>query len=142
MLQVEFGMAFEEPDAAVPSQDAVVVAGRADFFCFRETVESFFKKGQENVGCGAGAKLSLGAPFQEQTGVIEALVRITQSLKKDTAFSETVAGIADELVGNRQAEHASSKLMVRIDGQDIAADGLRFFGLIEIAIQLDFGNGF
>src|SRR4029077_9992933 len=32
-------------------------------------------------------------------------------------------------------------LVLRIDGQDVAADGFSLFRLVEIAVQLDFGDG-
>jgi hypothetical protein len=42
MHGVEFGAGFEEADAAVPAEDAVVIPGGADFFGFGEMVEGFF----------------------------------------------------------------------------------------------------
>ncbi len=76
VLGVEFGMGFEEADAAVPAEDAVVIADGADFFGFGETVEGFFDEGKKNVGSAAGEELGFGAALEEEVGVIEAFVRI------------------------------------------------------------------
>jgi len=31
---------------------------------------------------------------------------------------------------------------VRVDGEDVPADGFSLFGLVEIAVELDLGDGF
>jgi hypothetical protein len=76
MLDVKLGTAFKEAHATVPAQNAVVIPNRADLFCIGETVQSFFDERQKDVGGGASAKLSLGPAFEEQAGVIGALVRV------------------------------------------------------------------
>ena len=62
---VEVGVGFEKADAAVPAEDAVVVADRADFFGFGEILEGFFDERKKNVGGAPGAELGLGAALQE-----------------------------------------------------------------------------
>ena len=48
-------MGFEEADAAVPAEDAVVVADGADFLGFGEIVKGFFDERKKDVGGAAGA---------------------------------------------------------------------------------------
>jgi len=135
-------MGFEETDAAVPAEDAVVVADGADFFGFGETVEGFFDEGKKNVGGDSVAELGFGAALEEEAGVVEALVRIAQGLENGAAFIVTITGDAEELVGDGEAQHAAGELLLGFDGEDIAADGFGFLGLIEIAVEFDFGDGF
>jgi hypothetical protein len=139
---VKFGAGLEEADAAVPAKDAVVIAGGADFFGFGEAAQGFFDERKKNVGRTAGVKLGFRAAFVEKAGVIVSLVRVAERLKDGLDFSVTVGGKADELIGDGQAEHASSELMIGIDDEDIAADGFGFFGFMKVAVELDFGDGF
>jgi hypothetical protein len=142
MLGVEFGMALEEADAAVPAEDAVVVADGADFFGFGKTVKGFFDEGKKNVGGASGAELGLGATLEEEAGVVKALVRIAQALENGAAFFVAITGDAEELVGDGEAQHAAGELLLGFDGEDIAADGFGFLGFVEVAIEFDFGDGF
>ena len=100
VLGVEFGMGFEEADAAVPAEDAVVVADWADFFGFGETVEGFFDEGKKNVGGATGAELGFGAAFEEEAGVVVALVGIAEGLEDGAGFGVAVGGGAGELVSD------------------------------------------
>ena len=93
-------MGFKQADAAVPAEDAVVVADGADFFGFGETVEGFFDKWKKNVGGDSVAELGFGAALEEQAGVVEALVGIAQGLENGTAFIVAITGDAKELVGD------------------------------------------
>jgi hypothetical protein len=52
---VEIGMGFEEADAAVPAEDAVVVADGTDFFGFSKILEGFFDERKKDVGGATGA---------------------------------------------------------------------------------------
>src|SRR5258705_9719978 len=142
VLGVEFGMGFEEADAAVPAEDAVVVANGADFFGFGETVEGFFDEGKQNVGSASGKELSFGAALEEEAGVIEALVGIAQGLEDGAAFFVAIGGHAEELVGDGETQHATGELLLGFDGEDVSADGFGFLGLVEVAVELDFGDGF
>ena len=142
MLGVEFGVGFEEADAAVPAEDAVVVADGADFFGFAETLEGFLYKGKKDVGGAAGAELGFGAALEEEAGVVEALVGITQALENRAAFFVAIAGDAKDLIGDGEAEHAASELLVGFDGEDVAADGFGFLRFVEVAVEFDFGDGF
>ena len=142
MLGVEFGMGFEEADAAVPAEDAVVVPDGADFFGFGETLEGFFDEGKKNVGGASGTELRFGAAFEEEAGVVEALVGIAQGLEDGAAFFIAIPGDAEELVGDGEAQHAASELLLGIDREDVAADGFSFLGLVEVAVEFDFGDGF
>ena len=142
MLGVELGMGFEEADAAVPAEDAVVVTDGADFFGFGEILEGFFDEGQENVGGASGAELGFGAALEEEAGVVETLVGIAQALKNGAAFVVAITGDAEELVGDGEAEHAAGELLLGFDGEDVAADGFGFLGLVEVTVELDLGDGF
>ena len=75
---MEIGMGFEEANAAVPAEDAVVVADGTDFLGFGEIVERFFDERKQDVGRAAGAELGFGAAFEEQARIVEALVGIEQ----------------------------------------------------------------
>jgi len=142
MLGVKVGMGFEEADAAVPAEDAVVVADGANFLGFRETVEGFFDERKKDVGGATGAELGFGAALEEEAGVVEAFVGIAEGLEDGTAFIVAIACDAEKLVGDGEAEHAAGELLLGFDGEDIAADGFGFLGLVEIAVELDFGDGF
>jgi hypothetical protein len=139
---VKFGAGLEEADAAVPAEDTVVISGGADFFGFGEAAQGLFNERKKNVRGTAGVKLGFGAAFVEKAGVIVALVRIAERLKDGLDFGVAVGGKAGELVSDGQAEHAPSELVIGIDNEDIAADGFGFFGLVEVAVELDFGDGF
>jgi hypothetical protein len=137
---VKFGTGLEEADAAIPAEDAVVIASGAEFFGFGEAAQSLFNEGKKNVRGTSRVKLGFGAAFVEKAGVVAALVRIAERLKDGLDFRIAVGGEAGELVGDGQAEHATSELMIGIDNEDIAADGFRFFGFIEVAVELGFGD--
>ena len=116
MLCVELGMGFEQADAAVPAEDAVVVADGTDFFGFGEIVQGFFDERKKDVGGAAGAELGFGAALEEEAGVVEAFVGIAQGLEDGAAFFVAIAGDAEELVGDGEAEHAASELLLGFDG--------------------------
>ena len=44
MFDVKFRTGFEQPDAAVPAEDAVVITGGAGFFGFGKAAQGFFDK--------------------------------------------------------------------------------------------------
>jgi hypothetical protein len=139
---VKFGAGLKEADAAVPAEDAVVVAGGADFFGFGEAAEGFFDEREEDVGGAAGVELGFGAAFLQKAGVVVALVGIAERLEDGVGFGVAVGGGAGELVSDGQAEHAAGELMIGIDDQNIAADGFGFFGFVEVAVEFGFGDGF
>ena len=142
VLGVEFGMGFEEADAAVPAENAVVVADGADFFGFGETVEGFFDEGKKNVGGASSKELGFGAALEEEAGVIEALVGIAQGLENGAAFFVAIGGDTEELVGDGEAKHSASELLFGLDGEDVSADGFSFLRFVEVAVELNFGDGF
>jgi hypothetical protein len=139
---MEFGMGFEQADAAVPAEDAVVVANGTNFFGFGEIVEGFFDERKKDMGRATGAELGFGAALEEEAGVVEALVGITQVLENGAAFVVAIAGDAEELVGDGEAQHAAGELLLGFDGEDVAADGFGFLGLVEVAVKFDLGDGF
>jgi hypothetical protein len=141
MYGVKFGAGFQEADAAIPAEDAVVIAGGADFFGFGEMVEGFFDKREKDVGGAAGVELGFGAAFLEKAGIVVALVGIVEGLEDGIDFAVAIGGGAGELVGDGEAEHAAGELMIGVDDENIAADGFGFLGFVEVAIELGFGDG-
>src|SRR5467141_1858427 len=89
----------------------------------------------------ADEELGLGVAFVQQPSVVKPLVGIAQPLKDGLNLEITIARSADKLVGDGKTEHAAGKLMPGIDGENVPANGLGLFGLVEITVQLDFGNG-
>ena len=100
---VEFGVRLEEANAAVPAEDAVVVAGGADFFGFGKMVEGFFDERKKDMGGAARVKLSFGAAFLEKAGIVVALVGIVEGLEDGVDFAVAVSGGAGELIGDGEA---------------------------------------
>ena len=135
-------MGFEEADAAVPAEDAVVIADGANFFGFGETFEGFFDEGKQDVGGAAGAELGFGAALQEESGVVKAFVGIAQGLEDRAAFFVAITSDSEELVGDGEAEHTAGELLFGFNGEDVAADGFGFLGLVEVAVEFDLGEGF
>src|SRR5882724_1622164 len=80
-IKMKIRAAFQEPDATVPAENAVIIAGGADFLRFGEAAHGFFDERQKNVRGIADNELRLGAALVEQAGVVEALVGIAQTLK-------------------------------------------------------------
>src|SRR5882724_11143007 len=76
-IKMKIGAAFQEPDAAVPAENAVIIAGGTDFFRFGEAAHGFLDERQKNMRGVADQELGLGTSLVEQTGVVEAFVGIT-----------------------------------------------------------------
>ena len=94
------------------------------------------------MGLLANAELGLGSALAEKAGVVKALVGIGEALENFFGFAKAIHGDAEKLVGDGEAEKTQSELVIRVDGENVAADGFGFLGLVEIAIELDFGGGF
>ena len=62
-LEMKVAPAFQQSDATIPAENAVVIAGRPNFFCFRKAAHGFFNQRQENVRSVADQKLGLGVAF-------------------------------------------------------------------------------
>lgn len=139
---VKFGAGLEEADAAVPAEDAIVIASGTDFFGFGEAAHGFFDERKKNVGGTAGMELGFGAALVEKAGVVIALIGIAERREDGLGFGVAVGGGAGELIGDGEAQHAAGELVIGVDGQNIAADGFGFFGFVEVAVELGFGEGF
>ena len=63
-------------------------------------------------------------------------------MEDGVGFAVAIGSGADELVGDGEAESAASELVIVVDGENIAADGFGFFGFVEVAVELGFGDGF
>jgi hypothetical protein len=132
----------EEADAAVPTEDGVVVAMGADFFCFAEADEGAFEERKHGVGRLAGVELGFGAAFAEEAGIVKAFVGIGEALENFFGFAKAIHGDAEKLVGDGEAEKAQGELVIGVDGENVATDGFGFLGLVEIAVKLGLGGGF
>ena len=137
---VKFGTGLEEADTTVPAKDAVVIACGTEFFCFGKTAQGFFDEGKKDVRGTAGVKLGFGAALVEQAGIIIAFVGIAERPEDGLDFGVAISRTAGELVGDGQTQHAESELVICVNDQDIAANGFGFFGLVEVAVKLDFGK--
>ena len=104
VLGVEFGMGFEEADAAVPAEDAVVIADGADFFSFGKILEGFLDEGKKNVRGAAGAELGFGSALEEEAGVVEAFVGVGKFLEGFFRFAVAIGNAAHKLIRNGEAE--------------------------------------
>ena len=131
----------EEADAVVPAEEGVVVGGGTDFFRFGVAGEGAFEEREQRVGRLADAELGFGAAFIEQAAIIVALVGVGEALKNIFGFVMAVGGNAEKLVGDGEAEEAQGELMIRLDGENVAADGFGFLRLVERAIESDAGGG-
>ena len=135
------GGRLEEANAIVPAEEGVVVVGGADFFGFGVAGEGAFEKRQKSDGRLADAELGFGAAFVEQAAIVVALVGISEALKNFLGFAVAVGGDAEKLVGDGEAEEAQGELVLRLDGENVAADGFGFLRLVERAIERDAGGG-
>src|SRR6266478_4569638 len=70
-VKIKIGATFQEPDATVPAENAVVIADGAYFFRFGEAAHGLLDKRQKDVRGVADQELGLGA----------ALVGVAQTLK-------------------------------------------------------------
>src|SRR5260370_37629803 len=130
---MEVGPAFQQPDATVPAENAVVIAGRPNSLRLPKASQGCFNQGQKNVRSVADEQLGLGAALVEQAGVVMTLVGIPKHLKTGLRFGVAIGGGPDELVGDGKTEQAASELMLGFTGGDVPADGFGLFGLVEIA---------
>jgi hypothetical protein len=132
----------QEADAAVPAEDCVVISRGAYFFGFSEALKRSLKKRKKRVRRLAGGQLGFRAAFVENPGVVVALIGGGEFLESVLDFTMAVMDATVELVSDGEAEKAKRELLLGIDGEDIAANGFRLFGLVEVAIEFDFGEGF
>jgi hypothetical protein len=100
-----------------------------------------FKERQDDMRSLAVAELGFGAALVEDSRVVGLLVAIGEFLENLFHFAVAVVGGGSELVGDGEAQEAQGKLMVRIDCEDVPADGFGFFGFIEVTVQFGFGDG-
>ena len=140
-LEMKIRPALQQADATIPAENAVVIAGRANFFRFGEAAHGFFDQRQKDMRSVPHKQLCLSAALVEQAAVIVPLVGVAQILKNGLDFRVAIAGSADELVSDGQAEHTARKLVVGIDSKNVVADGFRFFGLVKVTVELAFGDG-
>src|SRR6266481_4666591 len=138
----EFGAALQEPDAAIPAKDGVVVAGRMDLLGLGKTMQGALHKREQGVWSAAGAKLGFHTAFVEKASVVMTLIRIGKALEDFLDFGVAVGAFSGELVGDGEAEGTQSQHVLGIGGEDVAADGFGFLGLVEVAVELGFGDGF
>lgn len=105
-IKMKIRAAFEQPDTAIPAENAVVVADGADFFRFGEATHGFFDEREKDVRGIADDELGFCAAFVQQARVVETFVRVAQALEEREHLRIPVAGGAEELIGDGEAEHA------------------------------------
>src|SRR2546423_3057605 len=71
----------QNPDATVPTQDRVVVSMRPDRFGFFEVGERCFEQRRDGVRRASGFELRFGLALVQDSGVVELLVLVLQTLK-------------------------------------------------------------
>lgn len=86
----------------------------------------------------ASAKLGLGPPLMQYALIIGAFVSAGEPFKAILGFMEAIREGAFELIRDGEPQLAQCHLVFRIDGKDIAADGFRFFRLVQVTIVLNF----
>ncbi len=135
-------VALKQADAAVPTENGVVIARRAELFGLGEASQGSLKQGSERVSGAPGVELRFQAALVQQAGVVVALVRVAQRGEKGFDFRVAVGGVAGELVGDGETQRPPGELMIRFHGKNVAADGFGFFGFVQIPIELGFGDSF
>jgi hypothetical protein len=90
----------------------------------------------------AGVELGFGAALLQKALVVELFVFVGEAREQFLGFLAAIVGAASELVSDGKTEHTKSELLVGIDGEDVAADGFGLFGLVEVAVELGFCEGF
>jgi hypothetical protein len=78
----------------------------------------------------AGVQLGLGPTLPQEARVIQPLVLVREELEDALGFLELVRFRPGELLGEREAEQAERLLVLDIDVENVAADGLRFRRLV------------
>src|SRR5579863_10309992 len=99
-------MALQQPGATVPAKNSVVVPRGTNRFGFREAAHRLREKRGKSVRRAPHAHLGFRPPFMQQTGVVEALVGLSESLEKLFCFCRAIRCVSTELVGDRQAQQA------------------------------------
>src|SRR5579884_3677926 len=131
----------QEPDTAVPAKNGVIVSRRAQLFGFSKAPQRLLEEREQGVRSPPGAKLRLGSPLAEKPAVIPAFVRVFEPAKYLFCFRVAIGRAAEKLVGDREAEQPQGHLLFRFNGQNIAANGLRFFRLVQVAVELGLREG-
>src|SRR5271170_1752480 len=124
-------MALQQPGATVPTKNSIVVPRGTDRFGFREAAHRLREKWGKSVRRAPHAHLGFRPPFMQQTGVVEALVTLGESLEKLCCLPNAIRCVSTELVGDGQAQQAKRQLMFGLDCQDVAADRLSLFRFIQ-----------
>src|ERR1700674_901866 len=103
-------MALQQPCAAVPAKNRIVVARGANLFGFREAAHRFLEERCEGVRRAPHVHLCLGSPFMQETRVIEAFIALDESVEKCFYFSTAIRGVSTELVGDGEAQQGGRPL--------------------------------
>src|ERR1700741_2247219 len=122
LLPLKISAALQQPDATVPTKDGVIIAGRPDLFRFRKAAHGFFEERQQRVWRVSGPQLGFCAAFMQEARIIGPLVGILQAAKGALNLGIAVRRDAQELIREGKPKEAESELVVRLDGQDIAAN--------------------
>jgi hypothetical protein len=74
-------MFLDQPCAAVPAQNRIVIPAGANLLRLFVAAHGFFQQDQQGVRRAPGAQLSLGATLMQKTRIVEALVLIGELLE-------------------------------------------------------------
>ena len=96
----------EQAHAAVPAQDGVVIARRADLFCCGKALQCPLQQRVNHMRQLPGAKLRLGAPLVQKSRIVRLFVAVGQALEGFLGFAAAVGNTSRELIGDGKAEKA------------------------------------
>src|SRR6266446_7383388 len=135
-------MALQQPGAAVPAKNSIVVSRGTNQLGLREAVHRLREKWGKSVRRASRGHLRFRPPFMQQPGVVEAFVAVSEPLKEVFYFSGAIRCVSAELVSNRQAQQAKCQLVFGLDCKDVAADRFSLFRFIERAVEFCLRDGF
>src|SRR5215510_9902634 len=81
LLEIGIWNLMQQSDTAVPSQHCVIVSRWMDLFCFFEITHGLAKKTNQHFCRAACSHLCLCAALAKESGIIESLIRVDQTLK-------------------------------------------------------------
>src|SRR5207245_3557332 len=113
-VPIGFSMAVNQTHTAIPAQNCFIISCRPNLFRLAVTAHRFLQKHHQGVRWSAGVKLGFGSPLMQESRVIELFVAVGELLKNVLHFGVPIRRSADELICNRQANHAQRQLVSRV----------------------------
>lgn len=81
---------FQQPYAAIPAQDRIIVVGWLNFLRLFKIAHRFFKQPHKNMRGTPGSHLGFGAALMKQAQVVVPLVGIGEPAERAFRFAKTV----------------------------------------------------